>query len=108
MMRKIAVAALAVLVVAGFAVAADMKAAGTVKAVAADSLTITDSAAKDWTFVVDKETTVVAKGASHKMDKLKADGKPSTIGAFVMAKQHVAVTYVEKDGKQVAKEVHVK
>ena len=108
MMRKIAVAALAVLVVAGFAVAADMKAAGTVKAVAADSLTITDSAAKDWTFVVDKETTVVAKGASHKMDKLKADGKPTTIGEFVMAKQQVAVTYAEKDGKQVAKEVHVK
>jgi hypothetical protein len=26
--------------------------------------------------VVDKETTVTASGASHKMDKPKADGKP--------------------------------
>jgi hypothetical protein len=108
MMRRIAVAALAVLFVAGLAVAADMKATGAVKAAATDSLTITDSAAKDWTFVVDKETTVIASGASHKMDKLKADGKPTTITEFVAVKKNVVVTYVEKDGKQVAKEVHVK
>jgi hypothetical protein len=108
MMRRIAVAVLAVLFVAGFAVAADMKATGTVKAVANDSLTITDSAAKDWTFAVDKETMVVARGASHKMDKLKEDGKPTTISEFVAVKNDVTVTYVEKDGKKVAKEVHVK
>jgi hypothetical protein len=109
MVRRIAGAALALLFVAGIAAAGDTKeATGTVKAVAADSITVTDSAAKDWTFAVDKETTVTASGASHKMDKLKADGKPTTIIEFVAVKKNVVVKYVEKDGKATAKEVHVK
>jgi len=109
MVRRIAGAALAVLFVAGLAAAGDTKeATGTVKSVAADSITVTDSAAKDWTFVVDKETTVFASGASHKMDKLKGDGKPTTISEFVEVKKNVTVKYVEKDGKAVAKEVRVK
>jgi hypothetical protein len=109
MVRRIAGAALAVLFVAGLAAAGDTKEAkGTVKAVAMNSITITDSAAKDWTFAVDKETMVVASGASHKMDRLKADGKPVTIEEFVAVKKNVIVSYVEKDGKATAKEVHVK
>jgi hypothetical protein len=62
---------------------------------------VTDSAAKEWTFAVD------AKGGHHKMDKLKADGKPAVIGEFVAEKDKVAVKYGEKDGKLIAKEVHV-
>jgi hypothetical protein len=109
MVRRIAGAALAVLFVVGLAAAGDTKeATGTVKAVAADSITVTDSAAKDWTFVVDKDTSVYARGASHKMDKLKADGKPTTIVEFVAVKKDVTVKYVEKDGKAVAQEVRVK
>ena len=108
MIRRIAGATLALLVVAGFAVAADMKATGTVKTVANDSITVTDSASKDWTFAVDKETTVFAKGASHKMDKLKADGKPTVITEFVAVDKMVVVKYVEKDGKMMAKDVLVK
>jgi hypothetical protein len=109
MVRRIAGVALAVLFVAGLAVAGDVKeASGTVKAVATDSVTVTDSAAKDWTFAVDKETMVRAKGASHKMDQLKADGKPSVITEFVSAKQVVTVSYVEKDGKMIAKDIRVK
>ncbi|HYN01461.1 MAG TPA: hypothetical protein VE359_03370 [Vicinamibacteria bacterium] len=109
MVRRIAGAALAVLFVAGLAAAGDTKEAmGTVKSVTADSITVTDSAAKDWTFVVDKETTVVASGASHKMDKLKGDGKPTVITEFVAAKKPVTVKYAEKDGKMIAKEVQVK
>jgi hypothetical protein len=109
MLRRIAGVTLALLFVAGLAVAGDAKeATGTVKAVATDSITITDSAAKDWTFAVDKETLVIASGASHKMDKLKADGKPATITEFVAVKKRVVVTYAEKDGKPTAKEVHVK
>jgi len=107
--RRIAGVALALLFVAGIAAAGDTKeATGTVKSVAADSITVTDSAAKDWTFAVDKDTTVSARGASHKMDKLKADGKPTTIAEFVAVKKEVTVKYVEKDGKAVAKEVRVK
>jgi hypothetical protein len=109
MVRRIAGAALAVLFVAGLATAGDTKEAkGTVKAVATNSITITDSAAKDWTFAVDKDTMVVVKGGSHKMSQLKADGKPITIDEFVAVKKNVMVNYVEKDGKSVAREVHVK
>ena len=110
MVRRIAGAALAVLFVAGLAAAGDAKeASGTVKSVAADSITVTDSAAKDWTFAVDsKETLVVAKGGHHKMDKLKADGKPMLISEFMAEKDKVVVQYSEKDGKLTAKEVHVK
>ena len=109
MVRRIAGVVLAVLFAAGLAAAGDTKdASGTVKSVAADSITITDSAAKDWTFAVDKETTVLASGASHKMDKLKGDGKPTTIAEFVAAKKEVTVQYVEKDGKAIAREIRVK
>jgi hypothetical protein len=109
MIRRIACATLALLFVAGLAVAADTakEATGKVKAVAADSITV-DSAGKEATFVVDKDTMVVASGAKHKMDKLKADGKPTVITEFVALDKTVTVKYVEKDGKQVAKEVHVK
>ena len=109
MVRRIAGFALALLFAAGLAAAGDAKeASGTVKSVAADSITVTDSAAKDWTFAVDKGTTVRAKGASHKMDHLKADGKPTLVTEFVSVKQQVTVTYVEKDGKPAAKEIRVK
>jgi ABC-type Fe3+-hydroxamate transport system substrate-binding protein len=109
MIRRIACATLALLFVGGLAVAGEAKeATGKVKAVEASSITITDTAAKEMTFVVDKDTTVVAKGASHKMDKLKADGKPTVITEFVAPDKTVTVKYVEKDGKQVAKEVKVK
>jgi ABC-type Fe3+-hydroxamate transport system substrate-binding protein len=110
MIRRIACATLALLFVAGLAVAADTakEATGKVKAVAANSITISDSASKEMTFVVDKDTTVVASGASHKMDKLKADGKPTVITEFVAPDKNVTIKYVEKDGKQVAKEVNVK
>ena len=79
------------------------------KSVTGGTFVVTDGAAKDWTFVVDsKETLVVAKGGKHKMDALKADGKPTVIGEFVSEKQTVVVKYGEKDGKLIAKEVHVK
>jgi len=109
MVRKVAGAALALLV-AGFVFAGDVKeVTGTVKSVTGGTFVVTDAAAKDWTFAVDsKETLVVAKGGKHKMDALKADGKPTLIGEFVSEKQTVVVKYGEKDGKLIAKEVHVK
>lgn len=109
MLRRLCVLTLAGLFVAGFALAGETKeASGTVKAVEQNSFTVTDANAKDWSFAVDKDTLVLGKGASHKMDKLKADGKLPSIGEFVAAKQSVTVTYWEKDGKMVAKEVRIK
>jgi len=112
MVRKLAGAAL-VLLVCGLAFGGEGKDAkevtGTVKSVSGGTFVVTDSAAKDWTFAVDnKETLVVTKGGSHKMDQLKADGKPALISEFISEKQVVAVKYYEKEGKLTAKKVHVK
>jgi hypothetical protein len=108
MVRRIAFVALALLV-AGFVCAAEKEVTGTVKSITGGTFVVTDSAAKDWTFAVDsKETLVVAKGGHHKMDKLKADGKPMLISEFMAEKDKVVVQYSEKDGKLTAKEVHVK
>ena len=108
MIRRIAGVAVALLV-AGFVLAGEKDVTGTVKSVTGGTFVVTDSAAKDWTFAVDsKETLVVVKGGKHKMDALKADGKPPTIGEFIAVKDKVVVSYGEKDGKLTAKEVHVK
>jgi ABC-type Fe3+-hydroxamate transport system substrate-binding protein len=109
MVRRIALSLLALLFVAGLAVAGDTKdASGTVKSVATNSFVVTDSAGKDWSFDVDKSTLVLVKGGSHKVDAIKADGKPVQLSEFLAAKQDVRVEYLEKDGKMVAKEVRVK
>jgi len=112
MLRKIVSAGLMLLFGAGL-VLAQAKAitkdvSGTVKSVAAASITITDDAKKEWTFIVDKDTTVTAKGASHKMREAEGANKTTQITDFVMEKQSVALKYEEKDGKLYAREVKVK
>ena len=69
---------------------------------------VTDSAGKDLSFDVDKNTMVLVKGGSHKMDAIKADGKPAQLSEFLAVKNEVQVQYAEKDGKMLAKEVRVK
>jgi hypothetical protein len=108
MLRRLCVLTLAAMFVAGFTLAGEMKeASGTVKAVEQNGFTVTDSQAKDWSFAVDKDTLVLAKGASHKMNKLKANGEAPTISEFLSADQKVMVKYAEKDGKMLAKEIRV-
>ncbi len=110
MVRKVALVALAVLVVGGLVWAAGVKeVTGTVKSVTGGTFVVTDSANKDWTFAVDsKETLIVAKGARHKGEALDASGKPKALSEFVAPKDKVIVKYAEKDGNMIAKEVHVK
>jgi hypothetical protein len=109
MVRKVVLSVLALLLVAGVVVAGETKeASGTVKSVAANSFVVTDTAGKDWTFDIDKSTLVLVKGGSHKMDAIKADGKPSQLSEFLAAKQDVRVEYWDKDGKRLVKEVRVK
>jgi hypothetical protein len=111
-MKKFVSSLLVLLFAAGLALAqekaATKEASGTVKSVAAKSITITDDAKKDWTFTVNNETTVVAKGASHKMREAEGANKSTAITDFVMEKQSVAIKYEEKDGKNIAKEVRVR
>ncbi len=122
MLRRFAFALLAVVFAAGLATAdeakkeekkaetkaAAQKATGVIKSVGTNEFVVTDANGKDLTFAVDKDTFVYAKGASHKMDALKADGKPAQISEFLQAKQNVSVEYADKDGKMMAKEVRVK
>jgi hypothetical protein len=67
-------------------------ATGKVTAVGADSVTVKGKTA-EWTFGVDKDTVVIAKGASHKMATLKADKKPTVITEFVSVGDDVSVKY---------------
>jgi len=110
MVRKLTGAAL-VLLVSALGYAGEGKAAkevtGTVKSVSPSEFTV-KAGEKDMTFTVDnKETQVVAKGGAHKFDKLKEDGKPAVISEFLSENQRVSVKYYEKDGKMIAKLVHV-
>lgn len=84
------------------------EATGTIKSVSASSFVLTDDTGKDLIFEVDKGTTVYAKGASHKMDTLKADGRPAEITEFLSVKQHVSVRYSKPEDRMVAKDIRVK
>ena len=112
MMRQLTGAAALVLLVSALGYAKEEKAAakevtGTVKSVSGSEFTVT-SGGKDMTFAVDsKETQVIEKGGAHKFDKLKADGKPAVISEFLKENQSVTVKYFDRDGKMVAKQVHV-
>ncbi len=84
-----------------------MSAMGNVTAVSADSVTVKGKDA-EWTFAVDKSTTVVAKGASHKMSALKADKKPTLITEFVNVGDDVTVKYHDMGATKHAATVTVK
>jgi hypothetical protein len=87
-----------VLAAPAFAADSTKTAKGTVKSVAADSLTVTDSAGKDWTFAVDTKTKVVASGGSHKTADTKAMGKTPEITDIVKTGASVTVKYHEMEG----------
>ena len=69
-----------------------LNAMGTVSAVAMDSLTVKGKT-ESWTFTIDKDTTVNAKGATHKTLELKKDGKASKLTEFVKVGDAVTVSY---------------
>ena len=87
--------------------AADMAktAKGTVKSVAADSLTITDKDGKDMTFNVGTKTKVVMRGGSHKSAEMKAMGKVPQITDSVKVGDKVSVKYWMSEEKMQAGEV---
>ena len=84
-----------------------MTATGTVKAVAADSLTVTDKDGKDWMFTVDKATKVVAKGGSHMAADKKANNEAVTIADAVKVGEKVSVKYHDMGDKKHAAMVRV-
>jgi hypothetical protein len=83
-----------------------INAMGTVSAITVDSLTVkgkTDT----WTFVVDKDTSVTAKGATHKSLELKAEGKANKVTEFVKVGDSVTVGYHEMGAKKHAATIRV-
>ena len=69
-----------------------LTASGTVEKVAPDSLTVKGKT-ESWTFTIDKDTSVTAKGATHKTLELKAEGKGTKLTDFVKTGDQVTVSY---------------
>lgn len=107
-MKRLVALAVMVLVVGGVAAAQDTKtASGTVKAVAGDSLTITDKDGKDMTFAVDGKTELFATGGSHKTADTKAMGKKPVIADVVKTGAKVSIEYHDMGGKMHAAKIRV-
>jgi len=89
------------------AAAKTMNATGTVSAVAPDSLTVKGGGADTWTFMIDKDTSVTAKGATHKSLALKADGKSTVLTDFVKVGDKVTVAYHDMGSMKHASRINV-
>jgi hypothetical protein len=88
------------------AAAKTINAMGVVTAVTVDSLTVkgkTDT----WTFTIDKDTSVTAKGATHKTLELKAEGKANKLTEFVKVGDSVTVGYHDQGAKKHAATIRV-
>jgi hypothetical protein len=67
---------------------------GAVTAVTPSSLTVKGKNA-EWTFTIDKETNVTAKGATTKSLELRAEGKSTKLTDFVKVGDQVTVNYYD-------------
>ena len=111
---SLAIIALPAITFAGQAAGAQTKpapaktltASGTVEKVAPDSLTVKGKT-ESWTFTIDKETSVTAKGATHKTLELKAEGKGTKLTDFVKAGDQVTVSYHDMGAMKHASVVRV-
>jgi hypothetical protein len=83
-----------------------LTASGAVEKVAPDSLTVKGKT-ESWTFTIDKETSVTAKGATHKTLELKAEGKGTKLTDFVKVGDQVTVSYHDMGGMKHAAVVRV-
>jgi hypothetical protein len=79
---------------------------GTVSAVAPDSLTI-KAKSESITLTIDKETEVIAKGASTKTLELKREGKGTKLTDVVKVGDGVTVAYHERGATKHAATINV-
>ena len=111
-MKRVMMWSLAVLLLAAPLTAGDktsaksLSASGTVTAVSPGSFTIKHKGGER-TFATDKSTIVAIKGATRKMEALKAANKPAILTEFVGVGADVAVNYREMDGARHAAKVVV-
>jgi hypothetical protein len=83
-----------------------MNAQGTVSAVSPESITVKGKA-DTMTFMIDKDTSVTAKGATHKSLALKADGKATVLTDFVKTGDTVTVAYHDMGNMKHAARINV-
>ena len=83
-----------------------MIANGAVTAVALDSVTVKGKAG-EWKFTINKETSVTARGATHKSLALKKEEKASTLAEYVKVGADVSVTYHEMGTNKIAEAIRV-
>jgi hypothetical protein len=104
------VSAVALVMAIGVGVSAQapktMNAQGLVSAVTTTSLTVKGSS-ESWTFTIDKDTEVTAKGATTKSLALKADGKSSVLTDFVKVGDRVNVSYHDMGTMKHASSINV-
>ncbi len=74
-----------------------MNAMGTVSAVSTTSMSVKGKA-ETWTFMIDKATSVTAKGATHTTLAAKSDGKSTVLTDFVKTGDSVGVEYHDMGG----------
>jgi len=101
--------ALAIAAVPSFASAQEaktMNTQGTVSAVSPESITVKGKA-DSMTFMIDKDTSVTAKGATHKSLALKADGKATVLTDFVKMGDSVTVAYHDMGSMKHASRINV-
>jgi len=77
---------------------------GTVKTVSLSQVTLA-SQGKDITFAINKDTDVLARGASK---TTKAAGGKTTIADFVHSGDEVSISYLEQGGTMTASEIRVR
>lgn len=112
MRRLVGILAVAVAIAAvpSFASAQEgktMNAQGTVSAVAPESITVKPKTGDAMTFMIDKDTSVTAKGATHKSLALKADGKATVLTDFVKMGDTVTVAYHDMGSMKHASRINV-
>jgi hypothetical protein len=83
-----------------------MNAQGTVSAVSPESITVKGKA-DTMTFMIDKDTSVTAKGATHKSLALKSDGKATVLTDFVKMGDTVTVAYHDMGSMKHASRINV-
>jgi hypothetical protein len=103
----LAIAAVPSFASAQTAAAKTMNAQGTVSAVSPESVTVKGSGTETWTFMIDKETSVTAKGATHKSLALKADGRATVLTDFVKVGDKVTVAYHDMGSMKHASRINV-
>jgi len=84
-----------------------MNATGVVSAVTPASIAIKDKG-QESKFVVDKDTSVFAKGATHKSLAMKADGKSTMLSDFVKVGDSVVIEYHDMGSMKHAATINVK